>query len=175
MGLLFLSLEGRRKGYERTRVTQYLYIIVYHVPKLAKIHCGIAIFSAQGMEKLNDTAKCIHKQHSNKIDACAGILQASQRQICLQDQKCNPRDYEQKDNTYWGEDIFIKHRKVTFESESPQNAMFDLGNVDKMTLQEVKDKLMELGITTRLQKEQKLKELLNLKTSLTTQLVRSDS
>ena len=55
--LLFLSLEGRRKGYERERITPYMHMLVYHVPKLSLMHIGIKQFSAQGMEKLNDIVK----------------------------------------------------------------------------------------------------------------------
>ena len=72
--LLFLSLEGKRKMYEKARVTPYMHLMVYHIPKLCMLYNGIRQFSAQGMEKLNDVVKSIHKQHSNKIEACGDIV-----------------------------------------------------------------------------------------------------
>ena len=110
---LFLSLEGKRKGYERKRVTPYMHIMVYHVPALSKKYLGIRKFSAQGMEKLNDIVKSIHHQHSNKIEACADVVRASWRQSQLSDRKRSPRVYSKQKPEYWKHEIFKKRQKTS--------------------------------------------------------------
>ena len=65
----------------------YAYILVYHVTNLCMLYNGLRNFSAQGMEKLNDVVKSIHRQHSNKIGACSNVVKATWRQNQLTAQK----------------------------------------------------------------------------------------
>ena len=48
---LFLSLNGKRKGYNKTRVTPYMHILVYHVPVFLKQYSTLKVFTGQGVEK----------------------------------------------------------------------------------------------------------------------------
>ena len=92
----FISLEGKRKGYEKKRVTPYMPCLVYHMPFLSGLHLGLKKFSGQGMEKANEIAKSIHHQHSNKIDACANILKGSMRQLQLKHMQRESREYSKR-------------------------------------------------------------------------------
>ena len=157
---LFITLEGKRKGYETKRVTPYMHCLVYHVPRLIKEQLGIKKFSAQGMEKLNDIAKSVHLQHSNKIDACASILKASLRQLHLQDQRRESREYTKRKLDYWQEGIFSKRQRVPISNLVSGSDRVDACNVNHLTVVEVKAKLKSLGVSTRLRNEQKLRALL---------------
>ena len=46
--LLFLSLEGKRTGYERQRIIPHIHILVYHIPRICSQHNGLRNFSAHG-------------------------------------------------------------------------------------------------------------------------------
>ena len=48
---LFLSLNGKRKGYNKTRVTPYMHILVYHVPVFLKQYSTLKVFTGLGVEK----------------------------------------------------------------------------------------------------------------------------
>lgn len=97
----FLSLEGVRKGYERSRVTPYMHVMLYHMPRLVQDNCGITQFSGQGMEKANDRAKTIHQNRSNKSDSCTAILKNSSRQNRLKYLGRTPRTHTKRDDMYW--------------------------------------------------------------------------
>ena len=157
---LFITLEGKRKGYETKRVTPYMHCLVYHVPRLIKEQLGIKKFSAQGMEKLNDIAKSVHLQHSNKIDACASILKASLRQLHLQDQRRESREYTKRKHDYWQEDILTKRQRVPISNLVSGSERDNDSNVNQLTVVEVKAKLKSLGVSTRLRNEQTLRALL---------------
>ena len=137
-----------------------MHCLVYHVPRLIKEQLGIKKFSAQGMEKLNDIAKSVHLQHSNKIDACASILKASLRQLHLQDQRRESREYTKRKHDYWQEDIFTKRQRVPISNLVSGSERDNDSNVNQLTVVEVKAKLKYLGVSTRLRNEQKLRALL---------------
>ena len=44
----FTSLGSLCQGYQKERVTPYMHIMAYHVPKLMMLHKGIRKFSGQG-------------------------------------------------------------------------------------------------------------------------------
>ena len=110
---LFISLEGKRKGYEKKRVTPYMPCLVYHMPFLSGLHLGLTKFSIQGMEKANEIAKSTHRQHSNKIDACANILKGLKRQLQLKHMQRESREYSKRNLVYWHEDIFKKDKELS--------------------------------------------------------------
>ncbi|KAG1681464.1 hypothetical protein GQR58_011846 [Nymphon striatum] len=155
---LFLTLAGKRKGFEIQLVTPYIHILVFHVTNLTMLHFGIKQFSAQGMEKLNDVVKCIHKQHSNRIEACASVIQTTWRQNHLSDQKRVPRVYAKWKLEYWDKVIFEKRKREIVESENTENE--PTVSVDLMNVDELKAKLKELGVQTKLRSRQKLRNLL---------------
>ena len=132
--LLFLPLEGKRKGYERARITPYMHILVYHVPNLCMLYSGLRNFSAQGMEKLNDVVKSIHRQHSNKIGACSDVVIAPWRQNQLTAQKRAPN---KTNDEYWQKNIFAKRKRVDIDVSCPVIATAS-SSVDSMSANDIK-------------------------------------
>ena len=51
MKKLIISLRGKRKGYEKAKITPYIHAMVYHIPKFLKSHNSVKIFTGQGVEK----------------------------------------------------------------------------------------------------------------------------
>ena len=80
---LFISLRGKRKGYERARITPYIHAMVYHVPKFLRTHKSVKIFTGQGVEKNNDYARSIVLRKSNKWDSASDVLKVEARQWAL--------------------------------------------------------------------------------------------
>ena len=155
---LFISLEGKRKGYEKKRVTPYMPCLVYYMPFLSGLHLGLTTFSGQGMEKANEIAKSIHHQHSNKIDACANILKGSMRQLQLKHMQRDSREYSKRNLVYWHEDIFKKRQRIDHSSELEHSR--EENPAEELSVSDVKDKLKSLGVKIWLRNEQKLRELL---------------
>ena len=44
-----MSLGGIHDGYGKANITPYIHAMVYHVPRLMRIHNGIRNFSGQGI------------------------------------------------------------------------------------------------------------------------------
>ena len=59
---LFLSLGGKVKGYEKTSITPYLHILVYHLPRFLKNEILFKAFTGQGVEKVNDIVRSTHPE-----------------------------------------------------------------------------------------------------------------
>ena len=71
---LFLSLNGKREGYEKNRITPYMHIMVTHIPRFFELHKSVKIFTGQGVEKNNDMARGIILRKSNKWDSAGDVL-----------------------------------------------------------------------------------------------------
>ena len=143
---LFIRLEGKRKGYEKKRVTPYMPCLVYHMPFLSGLHLGLTKFSGQGMEKANEIAKSIHHQHSNKIDACANILKGSMRQLQLKHMQTECREYSKRNLVYWREDIFKKRQRIEHTSELEHS--MEENPAEELSVSNVKDQLKSLSVKT---------------------------
>ena len=102
-------------GYQNSKVTPYIHIMVYHVPTFIDKYKSIKQFSSQGsyidkqimhfmhvgwtfifsgIEKNNDVAKTIYFKNSNKWDAAADILGNQHRLSQLRDCTRRKRNYE---------------------------------------------------------------------------------
>ncbi|CAB4030363.1 Hypothetical predicted protein [Paramuricea clavata] len=108
---LFISLSPKRKGYNKSRVTPYLHIMVYHVPQFLRLFKTMRIFSGQGVEKNNDVARSTVLRKSNKLDSTSDVLKLEFRQRQLREQERNKRTYEKVDGSYWESEIFKKRQK----------------------------------------------------------------
>ena len=167
--LLFLSLEGKRTGYERQRITPYIHILVYHIPRICSQHNGLRNFSAQGMEKLNDTVKSINSKKSNKFGAHSDVVKVTCRQNQLAGQKRTSHCYTKSDSEYCEKTIFEKRHR--FESPAQRvpsapvagcSTSLDVESLSGQSGVGIKAKLSELGVKTKLRNEKKLRELLTL-------------
>ena len=70
----FLSLRGKRIGYERKRITPYMHVLFAHVPYFLHTHKSLRVFTGQGVEKNNDSARNVVLRKSNHFDSVGDIL-----------------------------------------------------------------------------------------------------
>ena len=54
-----------------------MHTLVYHVPNLCMLYSGLRNVSAQGMAKLTDVIKSIHREHSDKTGASPDVVKAN--------------------------------------------------------------------------------------------------
>ena len=134
-----------------------MHILCYHVPFFLATS-GVKCFTGQGVEKLNDVIRRFYHQKSNKYDACTDGLQAVKRLDDLQDFDRKPRSYKQQDASYWNNGIIEERQKRPRLSVTPLDD--DEENVDNMNEAEVKAKLKEMGVKTRVKNADKLRQLL---------------
>ena len=90
---LFISLQGKRKGYSRARVTPYMHAMVYHVPLFLNNYRTVKLFTGQGMGKNNDVARSTVLRKSNKWDSVSDVLRLESRQWELRQHERNKRSY----------------------------------------------------------------------------------
>jgi hypothetical protein len=120
---LFCSLGSIRPGYEKSRVTPYIHVMVYHIPFFLQRHGSIKRFTGQGVEKNNDDAKRILFHKSNKWDAAKDILYMENRQWDLKHCERVKRPYRKINNQYWEDGIVAKRKqyKPVLLSDSSHN------------------------------------------------------
>ena len=97
-------------GYEKARITPYMHILVYHVPKFLKDDNFLKTFTGQGVEKINDILRSIYHYKSNRHDACKEAIVALKIIDHLQEFERVPHQYNKRDNKYWTSDIFEQRR-----------------------------------------------------------------
>ena len=120
--------------------------------------CGIKRFTGQGVEKTNDVIRRLYHLKSNKFDACKDGLQAVKRLDDLQEFEHQPRNYVQHDREYWTEGILEEQRKRIRLSVVPRE---DPGiKIEDMSSAELKAKLKEMNIHTRIRSLDRLRQLL---------------
>ena len=108
---LFLLLNGKRKGYNRTRLTPYMHILVYHVPVFLKQYSTLKVFTGQGVEKKNDVARSVVMRKSNKWDSARDVLMSDSRQMELGYHERMKRPYRKAQGQYWETEIFESRRQ----------------------------------------------------------------
>lgn len=171
---LYLSLAGDVIGYENASVTPYIHVLAYHLPRFVKDETPFKSFTGQGVEKINDTVRSIYHNKCNNHDACKEALLALKRIGHLQGFERQPHQYSKKNDEYWASDIFEQRRKrprlcvASTEDDAPPMNEID---VDTMTIHEIKTTLKEMGIATRVRREDKLREILRKAISDSTNVV----
>lgn len=157
---LFTSLNGKREGYERSRVTPYMHIMVAHVPWFLSKYKNVKIFTGQGVEKNNDVARSIVLRKSH-FDSPADILKHEARQWALKHVQRDPRKYTKHKASYWQNTIFEKRARkqepissdmqsnqptVEVESNQPtvsNNELNNNVNLQAMTVVQIKNELKQ--------------------------------
>lgn len=138
--------------------------MLYHVPQLLQSEVPLKRFSGQGIEKINDIARSIYHNKSNKHDACCEALQAIKRIDRLQMFEREKNNYKKKNNDYWTAEIFERKNKRAKVGVAPREdflqSYLNRDNINSLSFEEVKSKLNSLGVMTRLRSLKKLKELL---------------
>ena len=113
------------------------------------------------MEKKSDDCRCIHLQKSNKWDASKDVLLVLKRQEHLSNFERTPRQYHKRKAAYWETDINEKRAKQLshIQAEKTSNLHETQVDVENMTPTDIKEKLKEMGITTRARNIKKLQQM----------------
>ena len=104
---IFVSLRDKRLGYEKKRVTPYMHILVAHVPHFLLNYKSLKIFTGQGVEKNNDSARNVVLHKSNNYDCVGDVLRSEHRQWKLKHRERQSRTYTKRNTRYWDEDIYV--------------------------------------------------------------------
>ena len=122
-------------------------------------------FPNTGVEKNNDDVRKFHLTKSNKWDAPKDILLVTKRlQVTGQHERIR-RAYNKSNAEYWSTEIResrSKRRKLSAASpvEIPDSIPENVLDVHDVSALEIKEKLKELGVQTRVRKLEKLQEML---------------
>ena len=119
---------------------------------------GIKCFTGQGVEKTNDVIRRLYHHKSNKYDACKDGLQAVKRLDELQEFERRPRKYKFCDKEYWESGITEERQKRPRLGVTPLED--DELNIDDLTQEELKAKLREMNVKTRVRNGDRLRQLL---------------
>ena len=169
---MFASMSKKgRLGYDK--VTPYMHCLLYHIPSVIEKHGPLSKFSGQCIEKLNDEIKMVHQKRTNKVNQTVDDLTTRKRLEFLVSENLERthRNYTKRDDHYWSKgkqescsmkrkliEAEIEEKNVEFEKsrrlEAPEN------NFSDMSVQELKEKLKSLGVSTKLGKKEKLVALL---------------
>ena len=134
-----------------------MHIMCYHMPFFLA-SSGVKCFTGQGVEKTNDVIRRLYHLKSNKFDACKDGLQAVKRLDELQAFERKPRSYTKHNIAYWDDGILEERRKRPRLSVAPR--IDDDMNVDELGEKELKAKLKEMNVNTRIRNVDKLRQLL---------------
>jgi hypothetical protein len=147
---LFLSLNGKREGYERRRITPYMHIMVAHLPMFLKLHRSVKQFTGQGVEKNNDVARSVVLRKSNKKDSVGDVLKFEHRQWELRMRQREVRKYEKKNDKYWTEDIRAARKRSmpAVEGNDEDNLLPSKPSLDPKTMKlgDLREELKRRGV-----------------------------
>ena len=114
--------------------------------------------SLTGVEKLNDECRRIHLQKSNKWDAAKDVLLVGKRLEILGSLQRTPRQYQKRANSYWSNGINeSRAKRLRLCHQEPTLPDYERIMLH-MTAYEIKTKLKEMGITTRVRRLKTLQE-----------------
>jgi hypothetical protein len=109
---------------------------------------------------LNDTCRRIHVEKSNKWDAAKDVLMAEERLGVLSDSERTPRSYKKKADEYWSNEIReIKSRSKRLRLCREEEVADGLEHISTLTPEILKERLKNLGITTRVRKQRRLLDM----------------
>eukprot|EP00731_Ephydatia_muelleri_P019837 Em0012g662a len=98
---------------QKANVTPYMHIMAVHVLEMIALYSNIRQFSCQGVEKLNDIAKCSYFS-SSKWDPAQEILFTEQRMSATQHLCRKRRAYTKKDDVQAGQRALkLLYKKTT--------------------------------------------------------------
>ena len=170
---LFLKLDStERKSYSRANVTPYMHCLVYHVTYFISKYGSLSKFSGQPTEKINDNIKSVHHLKTNHHDSAVDAMKVQKRIETTTHLSRNKRNYKKADEDFWDfkkRQMHVqKQRQILKEIENANASnVFNATTTSEspldyssMTDGEIKEKMKELGVITRIRKREKLIELL---------------
>lgn len=162
-----------------------MHAMVYHVPRFMQMHHGVKKFTGQGIvlycwnlcilciqsfyikcfyyfaiigvEKLNDDCRRVHLQRSNKWDAPTDVLLVGKRVEHLSNCERITRPYLKRNKNYWESAIKeSRSKRIRVSAQINEETEVD---INSLTANEIKHKLKDLGVLTKLRSLEKLKKL----------------
>lgn len=107
----FTSLRNKLLDYKGAAVTPYMHALVCHIPIFMQKYNSVKLFTGQGVEKNNDTARNVVLRKSNKQDSAADVLKLESRQWQLRHRERMKRSYTKYNTDYWETGIKEKRKK----------------------------------------------------------------
>ena len=120
-------------------------------------------FAFSAVEKNNDDVRKFHLTKSNKWDAPKDILLASKRQQITSEHERVHRHYTKSNTEYWSTEIREsreKRRKLSAAHDDEVTKDSSDVDIQSLSANEIKEKLKELGVPTRVRKLEKLRDIL---------------
>lgn len=117
------------------------------------------------MEKNNDDVRKFHLTKSNKWDAPKDVLLASKRLQITGQQEREKRRYNKSNADYWSTEILETRRKRRRLPAAPSEKIPESNpdyvlDIQNLSAFEIKQKLKELGVQTKVRKLEKLQDIL---------------
>ena len=97
----FISLRGKK-------ITPYMHVLFAHVPYFLHTHKSLKVFTGQGVERNNDSARKVVRRKSNHFDSVGDILRIENRQWLLRERERASRKYKKLNSQYWEQEISLK-------------------------------------------------------------------
>ncbi|CAG2214315.1 unnamed protein product [Mytilus edulis] len=165
----FLSLGDKRKGYAKKNITPYIHCLLYHVPYFIVNYGSLRKFSGQPTEKVNDDIKAIHHKKTNRYDCAMDALTVRKRIEANHNSGREKRSYNKKKSEYWEDEIRLirSRRKLTICAAIKDADVIPASkpcleheiDVENFTVVEIKQKLKDHGVATKIRKHDKLVQL----------------
>ncbi|CAC5396321.1 unnamed protein product [Mytilus coruscus] len=165
----FLSMGDKRKGYAQKNISPYIHCLLYHVPYFIVNYGSLRQFSGQPTEKVNDDIKAIHHQKTNRYDCAMDALKVRKRIEANHNSGREKRSYNKKKSDYRQDEIRVirSRRKFTICAAikdadvvpASKPCLNYEAEVENLTVVEIKQKLKDHGVATKIRKHDKLVQL----------------
>ncbi|CAG2218475.1 unnamed protein product [Mytilus edulis] len=163
----FLKLGlTERKGYLSSNVTPYMHCLLYHVPFFISQFGSLRKFSGQPTEKINDNIKAVYHLKTNHHDCAVDAMKVQKRLELTVNSGRSKRKYRKTDDQFWEngkQEIQVRKRRQILQEMEKASTVHNkqkFPDFYKMTDIEIKQKLKDGGINTRVRKREKLIEML---------------
>ncbi|XP_076086100.1 uncharacterized protein LOC143056822 [Mytilus galloprovincialis] len=163
----FLKLGlTERKGYLSSNVTPYMHCLLYHVPFFISQFGSLRKFSGQPTEKINDNIKAVYHLKTNHHDCAVDAMKVQKRLELTVNSGRPKRKYRKTDDQFWEngkQEIQVRKRRQILQEMEKASTVHNkqkFPDFYKMTDIEIKQKLKDGGINTRVRKREKLIEML---------------
>ena len=123
-------LKSSNSTYLRTNTcmffsTPYMHVLFAHVPFFLDTYKSLKIFTGQGVEKNNDTARNVVHRKTNHYDSVGDILRIENREWLLRERERTSRKYSKQNNQYWEQEICIKRAG---KKRQPEESVCNIGD-----------------------------------------------
>jgi len=139
-----------------------MHCLVYHVPYFIFHFGSLRKFSGQPTEKINDNIKAVYHLKTNHHDCAVDAIKVQKRLELTTDFGRSKRNYSKADDDFWEygkQELHARKRRQILQEidiANVTNTKKTFPNLDEMTDIELKQKLKECGIASKVRKREKL-------------------